>query len=139
MKYTTSMLSSRVVDDMNILQATMESMHMCLDKMCFELTGIKLETPFDHIIVDGNYFKQYDGKPHTCVVKGDNIYYAIAAASIIAKVTRDEYMVSKHSEYPEYGWDSNKGYGSKKHIETIKELGVTPLHRMSFLNKILQS
>jgi ribonuclease HII len=92
---------------------------------------------FDHILVDGNYFKPYKEIPHTCVIKGDNTYYSIAAASILAKVSRDEYMIELHNEFPEYGWGSNKGYGSVKHIEAIKNIGINEHHRTSFLKNIL--
>jgi ribonuclease HII len=92
---------------------------------------------FDHILVDGNYFKPYKEIPHTCIIKGDNTYYSIAAASILAKVSRDEYMIELHNEFPEYGWDSNKGYGSVKHIEAIKNIGINEHHRISFLKNIL--
>ena len=126
--YSISVTSPKVVDDINILQATMESMHNSLNSINVE---------FQHILVDGNYFKPYREIPHTCVIKGDNTYYSIAAASILAKVSRDEYMVELHNEFPEYGWDSNKGYGSVKHIEAIKNIGINEHHRTSFLKNIL--
>lgn len=126
--YSISFTSPKVVDDINILQATMESMHNSLNSINVE---------FQHILVDGNYFKPYREIPHTCVIKGDNTYYSIAAASILAKVSRDEYMVELHNEFPEYGWDSNKGYGSVKHIEAIKNIGINEHHRTSFLKNIL--
>lgn len=91
----------------------------------------------DHVLIDGNVFKPAYNIPYTCVVKGDATYYSIAAASIIAKVTRDEYMKKLAEEYQGYGWETNAGYGTKKHREAILENGVTKYHRMSFLGNIL--
>ena len=130
--YTVSFIHPQDVDSLNILQATMKGMHECLDSM-IKFNGKE----FDHILVDGNYFKPYKEIPHTCIIKGDNTYYSIAAASILAKVSRDEYMIELHNEFPEYGWDSNKGYGSVKHIEAIKNIGINEHHRTSFLKNIL--
>jgi ribonuclease HII len=128
--YSVEFVGPDFIDENNILEATMYAMHKSLNK---------LDVKPEHILVDGNYFNGYQGIPHTCVVKGDNTYYSIAAASILAKVTRDEYMKSAHEDYPNYKWDSNKGYGSKVHREAIVEHGTTPLHRTSFLKNILQS
>lgn len=128
--YSVEFVGPDLVDDMNILEATMFAMHKSLNNL-----DIKPE----HILVDGNYFNGYKDIPHTCVVKGDNTYYSIAAASILAKVTRDEYMKEVHNDYPNYKWDSNKGYGSKVHRDAIVEHGKTPHHRVSFLKNILQS
>jgi len=128
--YSISFISPQIVDKINILQATMEGMHTSLNT---------LDINFEHILVDGNYFTPYKEIPHTCVVKGDNTYYSIAAASILAKVSRDEYMKELHKEYPKYKWDGNKGYGSADHIEMIKKVGITEHHRKSFLKNILQS
>ena len=107
----------------------MKAMRDCLDV-------INSETPIDHILVDGNYFDPYNNVEHTCVIKGDDTYLSIAAASILAKVSRDEYMEELHKTYPEYGWDTNKGYGSQKHIQSIKDIGITEHHRLSFLKNI---
>ncbi len=126
--YSVSFVTPQEIDKLNILQATMLSMHNCLD-------FLKLD--FKHIIVDGNYFKQYKDIEHHTVVKGDDLYYSIAAASILAKVSRDEYMKELHNNFPEYQWESNKGYGSSNHIETIKKNGITEHHRLSFLKNIL--
>jgi ribonuclease HII len=128
--YTISFIPPQTVDRINILQATMEGMHTCLNT---------LETNFQHILVDGDYFTPYKEIPHDCIIKGDNTYYSIAAASILAKVSRDEYMKKLHEEHPKYKWDSNKGYGSADHIEMIKKAGITEHHRKSFLKNILQS
>lgn len=128
--YSVEFVGPDLVDDMNILEATMFAMHKSLNNL-----DIKPE----HILVDGNYFNGYKDIPHTCVVKGDNTYYSIAAASILAKVTRDEYMKEVHNDYPNYKWDSNKGYGSKAHMDAIVEHGKTPHHRTTFLKNIIQS
>lgn len=125
-------VNSKRVDEINILQATYEAMHGALNKMEVN-SGIKVE----HILVDGDKFNGYKGVLHTCVVKGDATYYSIAAASILAKVTRDEYMKYLSSNAPVYDWANNKGYGSKKHRAAIVEHGVTEYHRMSFLGNIL--
>lgn len=128
--YSVTFIGPKVIDEENILESTMMAMHESLDN---------LNTDIDHILVDGNEFNSYKGIPHTCVVKGDNTYYSIAAASILAKVERDEYMKTIHKQYPNYAWESNKGYGSKVHREAILEHGTTPQHRMSFLKNIIQS
>lgn len=125
--YAVSFVDNTEIDRINILNATMKAMHQCLDE---------LNVDFDKIMVDGNYFRNYKDKPHTTVVKGDGKYVSIAAASILAKVTRDAYMIEMEKEYPGYGWDDNMGYGSASHILAIKEKGITPLHRVSFLGKI---
>lgn len=126
--YAISFVSPQEIDRINILQATMVAMHNSLND---------LDTPFHHILVDGNYFNPYKEIKHTCVIQGDNTYYSIAAASILAKVTRDEYMKNLHQEFPTYKWESNKGYGSKEHIEKIKSFGITEHHRKSFLKNII--
>jgi ribonuclease HII len=85
-----------------------------------------------HLLIDGNRFKKYQDLPHTTVVKGDGKYLSIAAASILAKTYRDDYMNRLHEEYPYYDWNHNKGYPTKKHRATIAECGTTPYHRMTF-------
>jgi len=100
--YSVSFITPEEIDKYNILQATMMAMHNCLDNL----------KDFNHILVDGNYFNKYKDIPHTCVIKGDDTYYSIAAASILAKVSRDEYMKELHTKIPYYKWDGNKGYGS---------------------------
>lgn len=127
LNYSISVILPEAIDKLNILQATMLSMHNCLDYM----------EGFNHILVDGNYFNKYKDIPHTCVIKGDNTYYSIAAASILAKVSRDDYMKQLHKEFPKYKWESNKGYGSEEHINMIKEIGITEHHRKSFLKNII--
>ena len=85
-----------------------------------------------HLLIDGNRFNPYPGIPHTTVVKGDGKYLSIAAASILAKTYRDDYMNCLHDEYPLYDWKGNKGYPTRKHREAIRLYGTTPYHRMSF-------
>jgi len=86
----------------------------------------------EHLLIDGNRFKPYPGIPHTCIIKGDSKFLSIAAASILAKTYRDEFMVNISKEYPLYNWDINKGYPTKKHRESIAKHGTTPYHRLSF-------
>jgi len=117
------------IDKINILNASILAMHRALDQ---------LRVRPEAVIVDGNRFKPYkdpgDGKtlPHTTIVKGDGKYLAIAAASILAKTYRDDYMNKLAVEYPQYDWLSNKGYPTKKHREAIKQFGITPYHRKSY-------
>ena len=111
------------IDKINILNASFLAMHRALDQ---------LKVRPEAIIVDGNRFKPYGEIPHTCIVKGDAKYLSIAAASILAKTYRDDYMDGLAEEYPQYDWKSNKGYPTKKHRETIRQYGVTPYHRMSY-------
>ena len=111
------------VDEINILQASIYAMHLALDQL--------LIRP-GHILIDGNRFYPYRDIPHTCVIKGDGIYASIAAASILAKTWRDEYMVSLHHDWPQYGWDENKGYPTPRHRAAIRKYGFSPFHRKSF-------
>lgn len=119
------------IDKINILNASILAMHRALDQ---------LQVRPEAIIVDGNRFKPYspvvDGSavniPHTTIVKGDGKYLSIAAASILAKTYRDDYMNQLAKEYPQYDWRSNKGYPTKKHREAIRQYGTTPYHRMSY-------
>ncbi len=119
------------IDKINILNASILAMHRALDKL-------KLRP--ENIIVDGNRFKPYDNTPYTTIVKGDGKYLSIAAASILAKTYRDDYMNKLADEYPQYDWLSNKGYPTKKHRDAIARYGTTPYHRMSFrlLNQELE-
>ena len=111
------------IDKINILNASILAMHRALDQ---------LKVRPEAIIVDGNRFKQWGGIPHTTIVKGDGKYLSIAAASILAKTYRDDYMDALAEEYPQYDWKSNKGYPTKKHREAIKLYGTTPYHRLSY-------
>lgn len=111
------------IDRINILNASILAMHRALDAL-----SVRPEA----VIVDGNRFKPYRNLPHTTIVKGDGKYLAIAAASILAKTFRDDYMLGLDSRCPGYGWKQNKGYPTKKHREAIKTLGITPFHRKTF-------
>ena len=111
------------IDKINILNASILAMHRALDQ---------LKVRPEAIIVDGNRFKPYQKLPHTTIVKGDGKYLSIAAASILAKTYRDDYMNKLSEEYPQYDWLSNKGYPTKKHREAIKQFGITPYHRKSY-------
>ena len=111
------------IDHINILNASILAMHRALDQL-----AVRPEA----VIVDGNRFKKYRDLPHTTIVKGDGKYMAIAAASILAKTYRDDYMKQLAEEYPQYDWQSNKGYPTRKHREAIRQHGTTPYHRMSY-------
>ena len=111
------------IDQINILNASFKAMHKALEK---------LHHVPEHLIIDGNRFKPFRKIPYTCIVKGDAKYASIAAASILAKTYRDEYMEGQHNLYPEYGWNSNKGYPTSNHREAVLKLGPTPYHRRSF-------
>lgn len=111
------------IDKMNILNASILAMHRALDQ---------LKVRPEAIIVDGNRFKPYQKLPHTTIVKGDGKYLSIAAASILAKTYRDDYMDELAMDYPQYDWLSNKGYPTKKHREAIQKFGITPFHRKTF-------
>lgn len=111
------------IDKINILNASILAMHRALDQ---------LKVRPEAIIVDGNKFKPYGDLPHATIVKGDGKYLSIAAASILAKTYRDDYMAKIAEEYPQYDWSGNKGYPTKKHRQAIKLYGATPYHRRSF-------
>lgn len=111
------------IDELNILRASITAMHRAISK---------LEDKPEHLLIDGNRFYPYNTVPHTCVVKGDGKYAAIAAASILAKTHRDAYMKRLHEECPEYQWSCNKGYPTTTHREAIVKYGITPFHRKSF-------
>ena len=111
------------IDKINILNASILAMHRALDQ---------LKVRPEAVIVDGNRFKKYKDLPHTTIVKGDGKYLSIAAASILAKTYRDDYMNQLAEEYPQYDWRSNKGYPTKKHRDAIKQFGITPYHRKSY-------
>ena len=115
--------SPEEIDDMNILNASIEAMHRALRN---------LSVRPGEIIVDGNRFKPFEDIRHTTVVKGDATYANIAAASILAKTTRDTYMEKMHATYPMYGWKENKGYPTALHREAIARYGTSPLHRTTF-------
>lgn len=111
------------IDSINILQASFKAMHLCLDKLSL--------IP-QLLLVDGNRFKAYKNLPHQCIIKGDGLYASIAAASVLAKTYRDEYMLQLHHQYPHYGWHNNKGYGTPFHRDAIAAHGLCTHHRRSF-------
>ena len=111
------------IDNINILNASILAMHRALDQL-----AVRPEA----VIVDGNRFKPYGGLPYSTIVKGDGKYLSIAAASILAKTYRDDYMGKLDEEYPQYDWKSNKGYPTKKHRDAIRKFGTTPYHRRTF-------
>ena len=111
------------IDRINILNASFLAMHRAVDQ---------LKIRPQHLLIDGNRFNPYAGIPHTTVVKGDGKYLSIAAASVLAKTYRDDYMNELAAQYPGYHWLENKGYPTKAHREAIRQLGVTPYHRRSF-------
>lgn len=120
-------VTAQEIDEMNILRASITAMHRAID-------GLKVRP--QNLIIDGNKFLPYkhEGKviPHTTIVKGDGKYLSIAAASILAKTYRDDYMKELHKEYPYYGWDHNAGYPTREHRKGIEIHGTTPYHRMTF-------
>lgn len=121
--FAVAMCSNEEIDELNILWASVEAMHRALSKLI---------TAPQHILVDGNRFRTYGQVPHTCVVGGDAIYLSVAAASVLAKTYRDEYMSNLAREFPQYDWDHNKGYPTKAHREAIRKYGITAHHRKSF-------
>ena len=121
--YSVVHVSHQIIDQINILQATFKAMHQCVDEL-----SIRPEL----LLIDGNRFPAYLGIIHQCIIKGDAKYQSIAAASILAKTYRDEYMEKLHRKYPQYGWISNKGYPTNKHRSAIKKFGPTKYHRTSF-------
>lgn len=111
------------IDTINILNASILAMHKALD-------GLKKKPGL--LLIDGNRFHKYKRIPHKCIIGGDGLYASIAAASVLAKTYRDEYMEQLHAEFPVYGWDQNKGYGTIKHRKALLEHGPSPFHRLSF-------
>lgn len=116
-------VSNQEIDEINILNASILAMHRALEKLSVEPS---------FLLIDGNRFKKYRNKDHLCIVKGDGKYYSIAAASVLAKTHRDEYMIKIHKDYPHYNWINNKGYPTRDHKDAINEKGVSPHHRLSF-------
>lgn len=111
------------IDEINILNASILAMHRAIDQL-----SVRPQT----LIIDGNRFRQYQDLPFTTIVKGDGKYQSIAAASILAKTFRDDYMKELHLEYPYYGWNRNAGYPTREHREAIREHGISPYHRKTF-------
>ena len=121
--FSVAFVEPKQIDEINILNASILAMHLALE-------GLKIQP--EHIIVDGNRFKPYQNIPHQCIIKGDAKYRNIAAASILAKTYRDEFMEELHEKFPVYNWKKNKGYPTMVHREAIKEYGITEHHRKSF-------
>ena len=121
--YAVAFVDAPTIDQINILQSSFLAMHKAVDALSM--------VP-EHLLIDGNRFKPYKSIPATCVVKGDGKYLSIAAASILAKTYRDDYMLDLHHQFPAYDWISNKGYPTRKHREAIAKHGTTAFHRMSF-------
>ena len=127
--YAIVLCDEKEIDEINILNATFKAMNEAIKQL-------KIKT--DYILIDGNSIKNLD-IPHECVVKGDAKCNSIGAASILAKVTRDRYMMEMHEKYPEYGFDKHKGYPTKLHYEMIEKHGILPIHRLTYLKKILNN
>ncbi len=126
--YSISYVSNQIIDKINILQATQQAMHKAIETL-----SIKPE----FLLIDGNFFIPYLGIPYRTIIKGDSMDIAISAASIIAKVSRDNLMKNKyHTDYPQYNFKKNVGYGTKEHIQAIENYGTCEIHRKSFLKKI---
>ena len=121
--WSVASVSNEEIDELNILRASIAAMHRALQK---------LKKKPEFILVDGNRFYPYKKIPHQCVIKGDATYASIAAASVLAKTHRDEFMEKLAEKFPEYNWQKNKGYPTKAHRDAIREYGQTPYHRVSF-------
>lgn len=121
--YAVAMISEEEIDRINILQASFKAMHLALD-------GLGLAP--EKLLIDGNRFTPYKNIPHHCIVGGDGLYASIAAASILAKTSRDAYMMQLHHEHPHYNWQKNKGYGTKEHRDAIALHGLCRYHRKSY-------
>ncbi|MDP2337049.1 MAG: ribonuclease HII [Bacteroidota bacterium] len=124
--FAVGIVDNQEIDRINILNASFLAMHHAIDQLSLRP---------EHLIIDGNRFKAYKEIPHTCVVKGDGKYLSIAAASVLAKTYRDDYMHAIHSEFPQYDWDKNKGYPTLHHRKVVREIGITPYHRKTFSNQ----
>ena len=121
--FAVASISHKEIDKINILQASVKAMHVSVSRL-------KLQPEL--LLIDGNYFKKYKRIPHRCIVKGDATYASIAAASILAKTYRDEYMKELHQEFPHYNWACNKGYGTPEHRKALEQHGICKYHRKSW-------
>ena len=128
--YAVASIDNDEIDQINILKASFKAMHLAIDK---------LKKKPQLLLIDGNRFYSYKKTPHRCIIKGDSIYASIAAASILAKTYRDEYMLQLHEQFPQYGWEKNKGYGTAFHRNAIVEYGQCKYHRRSFQLKQAQA
>jgi ribonuclease HII len=127
--FAVASVDNHEIDSINILRASFKAMHLALDK---------LKKKPQLLLIDGNRFIKYKKTPHQCIVKGDSIYTSIAAASILAKTYRDEYMYRLHEQYPAYNWAKNKGYGTEEHRIAISKNGLSDFHRKTFQHKSVQ-
>jgi ribonuclease HII len=116
-------VNNNEIDEMNILRASIKAMHIAIEN---------LEKEPQFLLIDGNRFYPYRNIKYKTIIKGDGLYFSIAAASVLAKTFRDEFMYKIHSEFPEYGWNKNKGYPTSAHREALLKYGITPYHRKSF-------
>lgn len=123
--FAVGIVDNHEIDRINILNASFLAMHRAVEQL-----GIQPQ----HLLIDGNRFKAYPGIAHTCIIKGDGKFLAIAAASVLAKTYRDDYMDTIHQEYPQYDWLKNKGYPTLHHRKVVREIGITSYHRKSFAN-----
>lgn len=121
--WAVAMVDHAEIDRINILRASFKAMHLAI---------AALQRMPEQLLIDGNRFTRYEGLPHQCIISGDALYASIAAASILAKTHRDAYMQCLHAEHPQYGWDVNKGYGTRLHRQVIAAHGISPYHRRSF-------
>lgn len=121
--YAVAQVDHEEIDRINILNASFKAMHLALEQ---------LDIRPGFILIDGNRFNPYEQIPHECIIKGDTLYYSIAAASILAKTYRDDYMINLSEEHPEYDWCNNKGYPTIKHREAVILYGMSPYHRKTF-------
>jgi ribonuclease HII len=121
--YSVTSLCNKKIDKYNILQASVKGMQQAVKNLSVQP---------EFLLIDGNYFKRYKKLPHKCIIQGDAIYASIAAASILAKTYRDDYMKELHKKYPRYNWINNKGYGTKEHQEALNKWGPCRYHRTSF-------
>lgn len=121
--YSVASVNNNEIDRINILQASFKAMHLALNKLSYKP---------EMLLIDGNRFKSYKKIPHHCIIKGDGMYASIAAASILAKTYRDDYMTNLHEKHKVYCWHNNKGYGTPEHRNAIKEHGLCSYHRKSF-------
>lgn len=121
--WSVAKITPKVIDNINILNASFKAMHHAIKK---------LDVQPELLLIDGNRFNPYKKIKFECIIKGDGKYASIAAASILAKTHRDEYMMKKHKKFPHYAWNTNKGYPTLEHRTALKEYGLTPLHRKSF-------
>ncbi len=123
LSYHVAFVDNHTIDESNILRASIHAMHKAID-------GLSLIPQF--LLIDGNKFIPYNNIPYKCIIKGDSKYFSIAAASVLAKTYRDNYMQTIHQRYTHYGWNKNKGYPTKEHREAVTMFGISEYHRRSF-------